>query len=260
MNIAFQALLIILFFLPGTLFIGALFGGLSKEQELPIISLSLTGRAAAALLCAGGFHGLWFLGITVLDLLGTRYTPAADKFFILLSSNQEAAAFVAADAWESSHLADQFWYFSSICASATLLGVLVHRIIEHFKLDYRISWLRFRPQWHYLLSGKYAEDPDCVVWIDALTVIDGASVVYSGLVREYWFDDKSGALDTIWIDAAERQSVHLRDDAAPSETASMLAPRSRSVQIPGSRFALRMQEIRNVNLLYISRVLDPPGR
>ena len=185
MNIAFQALLIILFYLPGTLFIGALFGGLSKDKELPIISLSLTGRAAAALLCAGGFHGLWFLGITVLDRLGTRFTPAADKFFNLLSSDQQAAAFVAADAWESGHLADQFWYFSSICASATVLGVLVHRVIEHYKLDYRVSWLRFRPQWHYLLSGKYAEDPHCVVWIDALTIIDGASVVYSGLVREY---------------------------------------------------------------------------
>lgn len=90
--------------------------------------------------------------------------------------------------------------------------------------------------------------------IDALTVIEGESVVYSGLVREYWFDDKSGALDTMWIDAAERQSVHLQGEGASDTAASMIAPRSRSVQSPGSRFALRMQEIRNVNLLYVSRV------
>lgn len=100
------------------------------------------------------FHGLWFLGITVLDLLGTPHPRSKQIFCTALEQSAGCRVFVAADARDSRHLADQFWYFASICASATLLGVLVRRLIERYQLDYRISWLRFRPQWHYLLSGK----------------------------------------------------------------------------------------------------------
>ncbi len=266
MNIAFQALLLILFYLPGALFIAALFGRLSKDQELPIISLSMTGRTAAALLCAGAFHGLWYAGINVLGKLGVDIASNASKFFVLLSVNQESPVYLRTDVWESAQLGGLFWYFATICSSATLAGSLLHAAIAHFKLDYKFAWLRFNPQWHYFLSGEYAEDPDSVVWVDALTVINDETIVYSGLVKEYWFDEKTGALDTLWLEWAERLCIHPCPSPSPSgttttgtsgTTGTAVAPRA--VQIPGARFALKMTEIKNINIVYLSPAGDAAG-
>ena len=121
MNIAFQALLLILLYLPGALFIAALFGRLSKDQELPVISLSLTGRAAAALLSAGAFHALWLAGIRQLANWGFHIISAAKQFFILLSSSQQSVDYLQTDDWESRNLDCLFWYFASICAGAVNL-------------------------------------------------------------------------------------------------------------------------------------------
>jgi hypothetical protein len=249
-NIAFQALLLILFYLPGTLFIASLFGSLSKDQELPIISLSMTGRTAAALLCAGAFHAIWYAAINGLGKLGIDIASTAGQFFVLLSVSQQSQTYLRADTWESGHLGGLFWYFATICSGATLAGALLHAAIAHFKLDYKFAWLRFNPQWHYFLSGEYAEDPESVVWIDALSVFDDEAVVYSGLVKEYWFDEKTGALDTIWLEWAERLCIHVCPDEPGTGTGN------RAVQIPGARFALKMSEIRNINIVYLSPASD----
>ena len=259
MNIAFQALLLLLFYLPGALFVGAFFGSLSRDQELPVISLSMTGRTAAALLSAGAFHAAWLFGIFWLGKLGIPIASAADKFFILLSSNQQSPAFIEADAWQSHNLDNLFWYFASICAGATAIGWSIHSVVAYFKLDYKVAWLRFNPQWHYFLSGEYAEDPGSVVWIDALTEIDESTIVYSGLVKEYWFDEKTGSLDTIWLEAAERLCLHVCP-AGPAVDATLAVggPAGRAVQIPGARFALKMSEVRNINLVYLSVATTEP--
>jgi hypothetical protein len=260
-NIAFQALLLILFYLPGALFIGALFGKLSKDQELPVIAPSMTGRAAVALLFAGGFHALWFAGIVGLSDLGVPVSSTADKFFLLLSSNQQSRIYFKTDVWVSQNLALLFWYFATICVGATAAGALLHRAIAHYKLDYKVAWLRFKPEWHYFLSGQYAEEPESVVWIDALTEISDSTVVYSGLVKEYWFDEKTGALDTLWLDSAERVCVHLCPAEADPDLPSGHPPDrrigTRVVQIPGARFALKMSDVRNVNIIYISLAAKP---
>jgi hypothetical protein len=254
-NIAFQALLLILFYLPGALFIGALFGKLSKDQELPVIAPSITGRAAVALLFAGAFHAVWLAAIVGLGRLGVPIASTADKFFLLLSSDQQSRIYLNTDAWESTHLDWLFWYFATICIGATGAGALLHKAIAYYQLDYKVAWLRFKPEWHYFLSGQYAEEPQSVVWVDALTEIGDSTVVYSGLVKEYWFDDKTGALDTLWLDAAERVCVHLCPDGPAAEPSAHLAKpgvAARVVQIPGARFALKMSHVRNVNIIYIS--------
>jgi hypothetical protein len=261
-NIAFQALLLILFYLPGALFIGALFGKLSKDQELPVISPSITGRAAVSLLFAGAFHAIWLAAIVGLGRLGVPISSTADKFFLLLSSDQQSRVYLNTDAWESKHLDWLFWYFATICIGATAAGALLHKAIAYYKLDYKVAWLRFKPEWHYFLSGQYAEEPQSVVWVDALMKIGDTTVVYSGLVKEYWFDDKTGALDTLWLDAAERVCVHLCPDEPAAEPSARLAkPRiaARTVQIPGTRFALKMSDVLNVNIVYISLAAKPAG-
>lgn len=62
MNFAFPALLFLLLYLPGALFLFGYWGKFSEDRELLILSPSLTTRAAFALIIAFVFHAVW-LGV-----------------------------------------------------------------------------------------------------------------------------------------------------------------------------------------------------
>lgn len=260
MNFAFQAFLLLLFYLPGALFLSAVFGRLSEDQELPVIS-SLTSRAAAALVAAVVFHAFWVTLIWLLSLAPDRFMavfpggPVAafpEKYFALLSTGQQSAAYDAASTWVGANLGHGVVYFLSICFAAGVTGHALHRWIARNHLDLKHSWLRLKPQWHYVLSGeeyrfRYGIRGKITVLADILVELNKEAVLYSGVVTKYWFEEKTGRLDAVFLEGVERLSP-----LPAVGLTSPLAAQVGAVSIPGDTFLLKFSDVKNINLHYVT--------
>jgi hypothetical protein len=267
-NVAFPAFLLLLFYLPGAVFLSALTGFLSKDKELPTLSGSLTGRAAIALLFAGLLH-LSASGVLVLVSSLFSHFPLrsyAHEFFILLAASPGAAQLAALRLIEL-NLGWSAGYFLSISLIAGCLGSLGHFFIDRKRLHLKFKSLRFKPQWHYLLSGENlppsGQEP--LVFADIMVELEGRPVIYSGTVRDYWFDDKTGVLEAIYLVDARRRRFTWKAGDSDDEQCRGVGPIKRAIaalfparpdpvepeEIPGQSFAIKYSEIKNINLQYL---------
>lgn len=272
MNIAFQAFLLFLVFFPGLLFMLTATGRIAHDREFPVLSTSITGQTALALLISAVFHSVWELGIFVMSLHPQiPFKPSAEHFFTLLSSGQQTSEFREADRYVGGSLGYMSLYFLSICCGSLGAGWLAYYLIKRMRLYQRYEWLRFKPRWHYLLSGEIveAEIPDEIsVYADILTEVEGKPLLYSGFIYDYWFDKDTGALDVILLEEAWRLSLTMhpaRTGSTPSirPTGPQDIPTEEDIptdevnfdtdqtEIPGDTLAIKYSEVKNINIQYI---------
>lgn len=252
MTIAFHAVLLIILYLPGALFFLGYWGRLSREK-LPVLSPSLTGQAAFALIAAIILHTLslsilyglssfnWFhyepAPAQILNLLGAAPSPtsSASTAIILFTKNLRCHAV----------------YMITIMVTAFFIGAATHYAIRSTKLDHKFLFLRFSNKWHYILSGESASFPQYAdkypngivdVWLTAVVVVDKIPFIYTGSVEDWWFAE-NGELDTIVLTYASREAFPMSAQAAEE---------SEPIALPGDFFYLKYQTAQNLYVRYLS--------
>lgn len=273
MGVALQAFMLLLVYLPGGIFVFVLTGEASRNKELPTISAAgLTGWTVLAFLIAMLLHGLAATTISLAaDLADLPFASSAQAFVRLLLAVPQNADYVAL----RDRFADNLGCFAvselTVCVVAFCLGSLAWCIIDRGGLDRRYSWLRFHPHWHYILSGKNSDVEnldDLAIRVYAVVELDKKAMVYSGLLSSYWFDEKTGALDVIVLDAATRQALpdvsakkrpdtlvdlmfeYVRGRLLSSSSAADSTPEAEEVAL-GDNLTIQYSEIKNLNIQYV---------
>lgn len=163
-------------------------------------------------------------------------------------------------------------YQGTLLVSAALLGHFGHVVVRHFKLDLKTSVLRFKNEWHYLLTGEATQFHESIVpdaqdfdgvFLSAVVDHGKESYLYRGIV-EGWSFDGSGQLDTIRLTLAHRRllsSDRAMSEGGPDENGkpavekkvpsrTPVLPDDRYYDIRGDIFVLRYSQVRTLNLDY----------
>jgi len=250
LNFAFQAFLLLLIYLPGAIFVLAVTGKIRDNGEIPVISGSMTGHAIAAVLASAVLHTVWLLAIHAAGgLCGCQ--PAHREFFALLTLNNATAPYLAAE----SAIGGALWfvaaYFISIFALPLAAGLALNVWIDRRALDIRYRFLRFKPPWHYILTGENrSNQAGRTVVVDLLVQVGESPVLYSGILSYFSFDEKTKAPDALVLASAFRGVL---PDFAGTAEPEFLTP------IPGDTFAVKFSEIKNINIQYVD-LDEPPSR
>ena len=158
-------------------------------------------------------------------------------------------------------------YFLSILIFSGLVGLLAHIAVRRWRLDRKTKVLRFRNEWHYLLSGEVLEFSEFQppqhegnvdgVYLSAIIKHGKNDVLYRGIVAD-WLLDSNGDLDRILLRMAHRRK--LEDDREPGQARNIgdlnYKDDPRYYDIEGRFFVIRYQELTTVNIEYVFVVPD----
>jgi hypothetical protein len=128
-------------------------------------------------------------------------------------------------------------------------------VIRKFKLDIRYKFFRLNNEWHYLFSGEILDFPDVVgesenieiIQIDLLATTGEESVIYSGILQDYYLSKDNG-LDRIYLSQVYRRK--LKDDLAHADQSNIQKLDERYYQMPGELFVIHYDKIVNMNVTY----------
>lgn len=259
MNLAFPALLIFVLVLPGVILRYTYARGTWKWNSATSIQ-SLGDEIAYSVVIAGALHLLWgaivspFVSIdlqSVLTLLAGTGAGTRDDFQAAISS-------------ATSHPYKVAWYFLSLYGASACLGYGAHSLVRWRHWDRKTRLLRFKNDWHYLLSGEILEFAELPyeagkldgVYLSAVVKHGGGDYLYRGIVAD-WTLDQGGELDRILLRLAHRRK--LLEDREPGQERDPKDVNyerdSRYYDIEGQYFVLRYSETTTVNIEYL--LLDP---
>lgn len=263
MNFAFPALLIVLLILPGILFRYSYARGWWGDTS-PTSFRAVSEDLAYSAVFAVGLH---FVGLAIASCFG--YEANFRALLALLAGNfgpggeeyERTFASVAA------HPIAITAYFTSLSVSAAAGGLLAHSLVRVLGLDRRFRLLRFRNEWHYILTGEVTTFPDNSLWphdpaaevdvfLSAVVSHGKDSYLYWGLLSG-WSLDSRGELDALHLRFAHRRL--LEQDKSAGEGGNTLArvfSSGRYYEINGDLLVLRYSEITTVNLEYFSLIED----
>ncbi len=144
-----------------------------------------------------------------------------------------------------SNLKNILFYFAGLTIFAIILGNLLRRIVRGFGLDIFFRILRFPNRWHYLFTGeyldiekgwKYHNNIDFII-VDILMEIGNESIIYSGILEDYYLSKSSGGLDRIIIKYPSKKSFTPNGNSNYRE-------------IPGNYLSIPYDKILNMNIQY----------
>lgn len=210
MNIAFPALLIVLFALPGVLFRHSLLTGTltSPHAKEPLATQVLWGVFAASVL-----HLIW-------SILWSRFGVPVDHraiLTLLIGAPEAALSEAIATTTATPHLT--IAYFISISLAGWALGHLAHKLIRFFHLDWTYKFLRFDNPWWYLLSGEQKElaagthVKDDGVLVSTIVHQGEVSFLYFGVLEAFHFAE-DGTLDRVELSSVSRRRADNDDPSA----------------------------------------------
>lgn len=146
-------------------------------------------------------------------------------------------------------------YTASLILISAALGRLFRLIIRMSRLDIRYRFFRLNNEWHYLFSGEILDFPDVIgesenieiIQIDLLANIGEGSVIYSGILQDYYLSKDNG-LDRIYLSQVHRRK--LKDDLAHADQSNVQKLDERYYQMPGELFVIHYDKIMNMNVTY----------
>ncbi|MFQ5708029.1 MAG: hypothetical protein ACE5HO_11295 [bacterium] len=170
--------------------------------------------------------------------------------FLLTGAKDDAnvaSAFqvVGRDIWKITGYNLSLWLF------AAALGHGFRMLVRSLRLDLKYDLLRFNNEWYYFMSGEIiAKDID-FVWIDALVQTSEGSIIYSGLLQDFYLS-KDGGLERIYLTQVARRKLSNEAVDKPSESEQEGTPRY--YDVPGDLFVIKYSQVVNLNLNYFSTV------
>ena len=258
-NIAFTSLIFLVLAFPGYIFLASYF---SNEFTRQVLVRSWTDDLAKAIISSLPFHVVGVLIVECLNRLNViHHTLDAEIAFRVLAGEFSNTghdykyhfAEVVNRLYENQ--AYLLTYYILIILSAWGFGHFLRYLVWEYELDVRLPGIfRFRNPWIYSILGRGqlegVRSSDILVWIDALTdeptEVTGKTRLYRGLVAGFTTDEK-GALRDLIITAARRSKFSLNDGKQEFSWKRIS---------PGDYFLIRYNEIKNLNITYLS-ALEP---
>jgi hypothetical protein len=158
-------------------------------------------------------------------------------------------------------------FFPFLLYTASLIGIsagagrFLRMLIRVMKLDIRYRFFRLNNEWHYLFTGELLDFPDVIgesenieiIQIDLLATTGDGSVIYSGILQDYYLSKDNG-LDRIYLSQVYRRK--LKDDLAHADQSNVQQLDERYYQMPGELFVIQYEKILNMNVTYHRFSLD----
>jgi hypothetical protein len=146
-------------------------------------------------------------------------------------------------------------YIASLIIVSASIGRILRSAIRKFRLDIRYRFFRLNNEWHYLFSGEILDFPDVpgesenidFIQIDLLANTSEGSVIYSGILQDYYLSKDNG-LDRLYLSQVYRRK--LKDDLGYAEQAPVQQLDDRYYQMPGELFVIHYDKIINMNVTY----------
>lgn len=235
MNIAFPALLIFLFVLPGFVFNLAFF----KTDNTTLHYIPLTHKAIMSFVVTIMLHTIWLL---VLCYLLHLYIDL-DLILVLIAGVQGAKYSDAVTSITAHELISSAIYLLSMYVLAYVLGKSLRLMIRYFKLDEKYGIFRIDSPWYYLFSGYDWQngEPDGVR-IAATAEIAGRGYLYVGWLDKFYLDN-TGNIERLILTSAVRREIK-KDKKMVDEAAE------RFYRIEGDYFVLKYAEIKSLNVQF----------
>jgi hypothetical protein len=259
MNLAFPALLIFVLVLPGVILRYTYARGTWKWNSATSIQ-SLGDEVAYSVVIAGALHLLWTWVVSpigdvdlqsVLTLLAGTGSGTRDDFQAAISSATDHPYMVSG-------------YFLSLYITSACIGYGTHILVRKCHWDRKTRLLRFKNDWHYLLSGEILEfdelpyeagEPDGV-YLSAVVKHGAGDFLYRGIVAD-WTLDRDGELDRVLLRLVHRRQLSNDREAGQERDPGDVnyVGDARYYDIEGQYFILRYSEMVTVNIEYL--LLDP---
>ncbi len=264
MNIAFPALLLFLLVLPGIALRYTYLKGFWRWNS-PISIQSISDEVAYSLVWAIMLHLVW---CSIVSVFGFG-KPDLRSVLILLTGggsgrSEDLQSAIAATVETPYRVVG---YFLSLLLFSGLLGLLAHIAIRSWRLDRKTKALRFKNEWHYLLSGEVLEFSEFLpfehqgiidgVYLSAIVKHGKDDILYRGIVAD-WLLDSKGNLDRILLRGTHRRK--LENDREPGQARNRRDPGykddPRYYDIEGHFFVIRYQELTTVNIEFVFLEVD----
>jgi hypothetical protein len=241
-NITLSGLLIFLFVLPGLSFRWTYLGALSPRDYS---AAPLSAESVYTLIAASLIQVAMVLGVDSL----THYQVDFRAIEILLMGSSDEA--LKSAIFDNLHrdLLKILLYESVACSGSGLSGALLRKLAMRYWWDSDFAPLRLGNDWFYILTGRewrlgLEKDFD-YVWIDALVTIGAATVIYSGVLSNFYFSVDGNSVETIALIKAQKW-------ASPGAFSPTI--------IPGNYLLLKYSEINNLNVTFIKLAEVPTAR
>jgi hypothetical protein len=253
MNIAFPALIIALLLLPGIVFRYAYSRG-SWGWTSPVSFRGVSDELAYGAVFAVVIH---LISLEVAALSGHRADGRSLLAFLTGNFGPTGERYEGAIASVADHPAAIGTYFLGVVGVAAITGRASHWLVRETNLDHRTQILRFKNEWHYLLTGEvlsFAErggkrEIDGV-FLSAVVDHGKEAYLYRGIVVD-WSFDSDGGLENVRLRLAHRRKLDA-DRTVSAKAAEYVGPDDRYYAIRGDLFVLRYSEMKTINLDYFS--------
>lgn len=247
MNIAIGALVLLLLIFPGILFRYAYLSGPYSRKNF---QSSLSDEVVLSLIPA---FLIQTLSYGILELI---FKVNVDVSLVIrLVSQVSSVSSAEFDTIESSILFFSVYNIVT-CSFGFLSGKLFRNFVAKNNWDIKYHSLRFNNEWYYLLSGRIIDFPGNagdsrninMVRVDVLSESQGNTIIYSGILREFYLS-KADGLDRIYLTNVYRRKLI---DDSPRELTAPIEQEfdDRYYKMPGDIFVIPYQQIRNINITY----------
>lgn len=239
MNIALGTVILFIIVVPGIIMRRFYF---SEEFSRKYIRNSIVDEMVFAIVPAFLIH---FIAIVYIHEC-TPYYVDFDTLAILLTNSGSPQDVMRSFRTIRDNITAITFYNFILWNSAALTGFLARIIVRKKKLDRKYQFLKYSNDWHYLLTGEFADFPKIdgdsekidLIYVDALVKSDGKNVLYTGILVDYTLA-AAGVLDFLVLKETKR--------GYPSEQTPGTV---NSIAIPGDYFILLYNQVLNINLTY----------
>jgi hypothetical protein len=249
MSLAIGFLIVFLLAVPGIIFrVTYLSSPYSKRN----INTTTLEEIYSSLIPAFIFHSL---SVTVLAALGYQINYQF-IFNLLIGSN------TAKDINKLNEYLSPFLVYMSINMLLNFLCALVLRkIVLRYNLYKKYPPLSIYNKWYDILKPKKG---DVSVWLDVVLESRNDMLIYRGFLTDFWLD-KDGGIKELHMEDVRRRvlSQDEKNEIAPAAVPINQAGGTTAVDpdaaeeideryyyIPGERFIIKYQDVRNMNITY----------
>jgi hypothetical protein len=253
MNIAFPALVVLLLLLPGVLLSYSYRRGFFRRS--PVTLGPIREEIGRGIVLALFIHPIALLIASWV----TGWLPDTVVLTSLFVADADPTT-------ASTEVVNGLWYLVIVNVGALMVGSLAHWVVRANRLDLRYDFLRFDNEWHYLFSGEarifkvdqaertitsiknYLSHEFEFVFVSVVVTVGDQSVLYWGVLSDYFFD-ASGQLDKVVLKDAQRRLLQPETDDVSAEAATPIQD-ERFYPIRGSFLVIRYANVQTLNVGY----------
>jgi hypothetical protein len=255
MNLALGVLVIFIIAIPGIVF---RLTYLSSPYSKRTISTTAIDEIFNSLIPAFIFHGIFIL---ILDAAGKQ----VDFQFIynLLIGNNTAKNIDALNGY----LAGFMTYMLINTAVNFACAWLLRQGALKYKWYQKLPILSIYNKWYHVLKPESNENGKISVWLDVLVETKTGDLLYRGFLTDFWLD-KDGGIRELHFENVRRRvftndPVREVSSGDPGNESEEIAPTEEQLRevdqryyyIPGERFIIKYEDVRNMNITYYEELL-----